>query len=88
MIGEACITNARHRAHLLEQSRVEGTAPGLVISKRLDVEARSNRIASIEAGIDRSRVEQTPQTEARADEQDDACSHLRDDERIAESRSR
>ena len=48
--------------------------------------AGGDGIASIESRIDRSRVEKTSQTQARADQQHDARGHLGDHESVAKSR--
>ena len=88
MIREACITDAWHRANLFKQASVESTPTRFVVSKRVDINARGNGIARIEPRINRSRVKETSQAETRTDHQDDARSHLRDDQRIAKSRPR
>src|SRR6476646_3875967 len=88
MIRQARITDARHRANLFKEASVESSAAGFVVAKCVHIQSGRNCIARVESGIDRARVEETPQTQAGADEQHDTRGHLHDDERVSKTRPR
>src|SRR6476469_1031342 len=64
MIRQARITDARHRANLFKEASVESSAAGFVVAKCVHIQSGRNCIARVESGIDRARVEETPQTQA------------------------